>query len=92
MNKLYPGLQIVGRRNGYFLESAEVDLCDGNNQLHVDVLWVGLGKPAEQAFCTRNRHKLKVGWAVTCGGAFNYVAGVFPRSRLDATHRPRMVV
>lgn len=78
--QLYPGLQIVGRRNGFFERGAERQVCDEINRLNVDVLWVGLGKPGEQAFCVRNRERLRVGWIVTCGGCFNYVVGVYPRA------------
>jgi N-acetylglucosaminyldiphosphoundecaprenol N-acetyl-beta-D-mannosaminyltransferase len=77
---IYPDLHVVGRRNGYFSQSAELDLCEEINGLNVDVVWVALGKPKEQAFCTRNRHRLKVGWAVTCGGCFNYIVGEYPRA------------
>lgn len=80
MKDLHPGLQVVGRHNGYFTERDEADLRDEINSLNVDVLWVGLGKPKEQAFCVRNRHRLRVGWAVTCGGCFNFVAGGYSRA------------
>jgi len=80
MKCLYPGLLVVGRHSGYFPESAELELCDEINRLNVDVLWVGLGKPQEQAFCIRNRHRLRVGWAITCGGCFNYVIGGYSRA------------
>jgi N-acetylglucosaminyldiphosphoundecaprenol N-acetyl-beta-D-mannosaminyltransferase len=80
LKDLYPGLNVVGRHNGYFPESAEPSLCEEISSLNVDVLWVGLGKPKEQAFCIRNRHRLKVGWVVTCGGCFNYVVGEYLRA------------
>ncbi|WGJ14170.1 WecB/TagA/CpsF family glycosyltransferase [Methylocapsa sp. D3K7] len=80
MKKLYPELEIVGRRDGFFIEADEACLCENINRLNVDVLWVGLGKPKEQAFCVRNKHRLNVGWAVTCGGCFNYVVGEYPRA------------
>lgn len=76
----YPGLQIVGRHHGYFSPSAEEALCEEINALDVDVVWVGLGKPNEQAFCTRNADRLKVGWVVTCGGCFNYITGNYSRA------------
>lgn len=80
MRALYPGLEIVGRRHGYFERSEEAGLCESINALGVDVVWVGLGKPREQAFCTRNAHCLRVGWVVTCGGCFNYVTGSYSRA------------
>lgn len=80
MKDLYPALEIVGRHDGFFSEGEETRLCEDINGLNVDVLWVGLGKPKEQAFCVRNKHRLNVGWAVTCGGCFNYVVGEYPRA------------
>lgn len=77
-----PGIQIAGHRNGYFtLEDEEAIIAD-INLADVDVLWVGLGKPKEQTFCTRHRERLKVGWIVTCGGLFNYITGGYPRAPL----------
>ncbi|GLS19930.1 UDP-N-acetyl-D-mannosamine transferase [Labrys miyagiensis] len=80
MRALYPDLQIVGRRNGYFAQGEEAAICEAINASGADIVWIGLGKPNEQAFCVRNRGRLKAGWLVTCGGCFNYVAGNYPRA------------
>jgi N-acetylglucosaminyldiphosphoundecaprenol N-acetyl-beta-D-mannosaminyltransferase len=80
MRALYPDLQIVGRRNGYFGQADEQTICNAINQSQADVVWIGLGKPNEQAFCIRNKSRLKAGWLVTCGGCFNYVAGNYARA------------
>jgi N-acetylglucosaminyldiphosphoundecaprenol N-acetyl-beta-D-mannosaminyltransferase len=80
MRALYPDLQIVGRRHGYFAAGEEPAICDAINASEADVVWVGLGKPNEQAFCVRNKDRLKAGWLVTCGGCFNYVVGNYPRA------------
>jgi len=76
----YPGLKIVGRRNGYFKSTDESVICDRINESGADVVWVGLGVPFEYAFCVRNRHRLKAGWVVTCGGCFNFVTGEYTRA------------
>lgn len=75
-----PGLTIVGARHGYFSEADEAAIVDEINAAAPDVVWVGLGKPKEQAFCLRHRHRLTCGWLVTCGGLFNYVTGDYPRA------------
>ncbi|CAM5762318.1 UDP-N-acetyl-D-mannosamine transferase [Labrys miyagiensis] len=80
MRALYPDLQIVGRRNGYFSRSDEAAICESINASGADVVWVGLGKPNEQAFCVRNKNLLKAGWLITCGGCFNYVVGSYSRA------------
>ena len=74
--RLYPNLQLVGRRGGYFDESEEEDICQDIVASGTDVLWVGLGKPKEQLFCVRNRERLSgVGWLKTCGGLFDFLGG-----------------
>lgn len=80
LKEMYPNLQIVGRRNGYFKSSDESAICDRINQSGADVVWVGLGVPFEYAFCVRNRYRLKAGWIVTCGGCFNFVTGDYSRA------------
>lgn len=77
---LYPGMEIVGRRNGYFDKSEEYQICEGIRASGADVLWVGLGKPKEQLFCVRNRERLGVSWAITCGGCFNFITGDYRRA------------
>ena len=76
----YPGLEIVGRRHGYFDRDDEAALCEEINASGADIVWVGLGVPLEQAFCTRNKHRLTAGWLVTCGGCFNFVTGDYSRA------------
>ena len=76
----HPNLKIAGRRDGYFTRDEEAAVVDAINESGADVLWVGLGVPKEYEFCVRNRHLLKVGWVVTCGGCFNFAAGDYARA------------
>jgi N-acetylglucosaminyldiphosphoundecaprenol N-acetyl-beta-D-mannosaminyltransferase len=78
----YPGLNIVGRRHGYFSISEEDDICDEINITKPDVIWVGLSVPLEYEFAVRNRSRLRAGWLVTCGGCFNFVTGAYKRAPL----------
>src|SRR3954462_8237078 len=80
LEESYSGLRIAGRRHGYFKAEDEDALCDAINASGADVLWVGLGVPLEYEFCVRNRHRLNVGWIVTCGGCFNFVTGDYSRA------------
>lgn len=75
-------MTIVGVRNGYFKREEEEEICAQINASEADVLWVGMGKPIEQAFCIRNRKKLKVPVIITCGGCYNYITGDYPRAPL----------
>lgn len=75
----YPRLTIVGRSNGYFRGREDEVLAD-IERCAPDFLWVGLGKPFEQEFCTRYRDKLNAVWVITCGGCFNFVTGHYTRA------------
>lgn len=76
----YPKLEIAGRRHGYFSRDDEIPICEEINRSGADVLWVGLSVPFEYEFCERNRDNLTAGWIVTCGGCFNFAAGVYKRA------------
>jgi len=80
LRQTYPGLQIVGRRHGYFSPLDEDDICDEINLARADVIWTGLSVPLEYEFAVRNRGLLKAGWLITCGGCFNYVTGGHTRA------------
>jgi exopolysaccharide biosynthesis WecB/TagA/CpsF family protein len=76
----HPGLQICGRRNGYFARSEEAAICDDITSSRADIVFVGLGVPLEYEFSVRNTLRLRAGWIVTCGGAFNFVTGDYRRA------------
>lgn len=79
--ELYPGLNIVGRRNGYFDMSDEDEIIADINRVQPDVIWLGLGKPKEQEVALRWRDRIDAtAWIVTCGGCFNYITGHYSRA------------
>lgn len=78
--RLYPGLRIAGRRDGCFSQEQETEVCEQIDASGADILWAGLGKPLEQMFCVRNRDRLGVTWAITCGGTFRFVIGDYRRA------------
>jgi exopolysaccharide biosynthesis WecB/TagA/CpsF family protein len=80
LRETYPGLQIVGRRHGYFGRDEEDDICDEINLTQPDVVWVGLSVPLEYEFAVRNKTRLRAGWLVTCGGCYNFVTGAYSRA------------
>jgi exopolysaccharide biosynthesis WecB/TagA/CpsF family protein len=80
LERIYPDLNIAGRRNGYFDDSQESEVCEEINASGADIVWVGLGKPREQLFCLRNRSALRATWAITCGGCFSFVTGDYRRA------------
>ncbi len=78
----YSNFLVCGAMHGYFSESDELAICKQINESGAQILWVGLGKPAEQEFCVRNRDKLDVAVVITCGGCFNFVTGEYARAPL----------
>ena len=80
LREIYPGLQIVGRRHGYFSRDEEKDICDEINLTQPDVIWVGLSVPLEYEFSVRNKARLRAGWLVTCGGCYNFITGAHKRA------------
>jgi len=80
LKEAYPGLQIVGRRHGYFSRDEEEDLCGEINLTKPDVIWVGLSVPLEYEFAVRNKSRLQAGWLVTCGGCYNFITGAYARA------------
>jgi N-acetylglucosaminyldiphosphoundecaprenol N-acetyl-beta-D-mannosaminyltransferase len=73
---LYPKLEVAGHASGYWRrEGGEERIIEAINAAHPDILWLGLGVPAEQAFAVRNRSRLRVGLIKTSGGLFDYISG-----------------
>jgi N-acetylglucosaminyldiphosphoundecaprenol N-acetyl-beta-D-mannosaminyltransferase len=77
----YPRLNIVGYRSGYFSAAEEDQIIAEINAAGPDVLWIGMGVPAEQSFSIRNRARLTgVGVIKTSGGLFDFVSGTNSRA------------
>ena len=74
---LYPDLNIVGHGSGYLRREGDEDrIIDTINDARPDILWLGLGVPAEQLFVVRHRDRLRgVGLIKTAGGLFDFLAG-----------------
>jgi len=76
IRRLYPELELVGHASGYLRRDGDEErIVETINAAHPDILWLGLGVPAEQAFAVRNRSRLRVGLIKTSGGLFDYISG-----------------
>lgn len=76
VQRMYPGLRIVGRSHGYLRGQALRDKVAEINALAPDYLWVALGVPYEQAFVDEFTPLLSnVGIIKTSGGLFNFLSG-----------------
>ena len=78
--KLYPSLRIFGH-HGYYPNATEPEIIARIKSCRTDILWVGLGVPAEQAFAVRHANSLKgLTWIKTCGGLLNFLSGTASRA------------
>lgn len=81
MNKIkidYPWVQIVGSEPSVFREMSDIEeneLVNRINSTNPDFVWVALGAPRQEEFCSRNEGKIN-GLMVGVGGAFNVISGV----------------
>ena len=76
VRRKYPRLTVAGYRSGYFTAAEENEVVAQINAAKPDILWVGMGAPAEQGFCLRVRARLSnVGLIKTSGGLFDFLSG-----------------
>lgn len=72
----YPALKIAGYRDGYFSTSEESAIVNDINASGADVLWLGMGRPKQEAFAVNHVHEFtNVSWIKTCGGLFDFLSG-----------------
>ena len=78
--KDYPGVNVVGRRNGYFDDSEEAEIVDAIAQARPDVLFVAITSPKKERFMARWSEKLNTTVVHGVGGSFDVVAGKVMRA------------
>ena len=76
----YPEHQVVGCRDGYFLDEDVAAVCDDVNASRADLLLVAMGNPRQEFFITRNRARLNVPVAVGVGALFDFMSGAVVRA------------
>ena len=78
--KLYPGVQVVGCRNGYFKEEESQAIIDEINASGADMLFAALGAPKQEKWLVRYREQLKPKILMGIGGSFDVFAGKMERA------------
>lgn len=78
--ELYPGVQIVGCRNGYFTEAEEEAIIKEINDVAPDMLFVALGAPKQEKWLVKYRNQLKPRVLMGIGGSFDVLAGKMERA------------
>jgi exopolysaccharide biosynthesis WecB/TagA/CpsF family protein len=81
--EVYPGLRIVGERNGYFSDDlAEKEMIDEINLLKPDILLVALGVPAQEEWIEKHCDELPCRLMIGVGGLFDFYSGNIKRAPL----------
>jgi len=76
----YPGIQIVGARNGYFTTDDEPEIAAQINAAKTDILLIAITSPKKEQFVENNRSVLEVPFVMGVGGAFDIEAGLHRRA------------
>ena len=76
----YPGVNIVGRRNGYFNDEDEAEIAKEIGSLDVDVLFVAITSPKKERFMARWADVINTTVVHGVGGSFDVVAGFVERA------------
>lgn len=80
MEEAYPGLKIVGTRNGYFKPEEEEEILQEINEAAPDLLCVALGSPKQELFVLKYKDRLKAKAAIGVGGSLDVWSGDLKRA------------
>lgn len=79
---LYPGIKVVGTRNGYFKPDDEPEIISQIKSSRADVLLAALGVPKQEKWLFKYKDELKIPVSIGVGGTFDVMAGVVKRAPL----------
>ena len=78
----YPGLRIVGTRDGYFGPDEYGEVADELARVSPDITFVGITSPKKEELIEFFRHRGLTGVFVGVGGSFDVVSGSLARAPL----------
>lgn len=82
LRQLHPGIEIVGRENGYVADADMPSLVARINASRADVLFVGLGSPRQERWLEEWLPSLDVRVCQGVGGSLDAISGAVPRAPL----------
>ncbi len=82
LQQRFPGLRIVGTRNGFFSEEEEPAIVEQIKAAQPDLLLVAFGIPKQEKWIKRHLEALQVPVCIGVGGSFDVYAGRVPRAPL----------
>ena len=77
---LYPGIQVVGVRNGYFSEAEEPTIIREIREAQPDLLLAALGVPKQEKWLKKYKEELGVPVSIGVGGTLDVMAGTAKRA------------
>ena len=77
---LYPGLSVVGTRDGYFTPTEEPAIVAAIREARPNLLLVALGVPRQEKWLAKYQEVLEVPLSIGVGGTFDVMAGVVKRA------------
>ena len=76
----YPGIHIVGYRNGYFTEADEAEIVKDMAESGADMMFVAFSSPKKEYWVNKYLEQLNIPFVMGVGGSFDIVAGVTDRA------------
>jgi len=76
----FPGVRIVGFRNGYFSGNEVQEVVAGIHECAPDILFLGMGSPMKEEFAEKYRADLGATIIQGVGGSFDVMAGLVKRA------------
>ncbi|MCL2407031.1 MAG: WecB/TagA/CpsF family glycosyltransferase [Defluviitaleaceae bacterium] len=75
MRAAYPGLRIIGVRDGFIKEAEQQEMLAEIHRLAPDILLVGTGSPRQERFIARHKVNLPCKLCIGVGGSFDGFSG-----------------
>lgn len=80
MQKVYPGLKVVGCQHGYFRPDQEDRVVEKISQARPDIILVGLGSPRQDYFIQTTKDQWPGTVLIGVGGSFDVFSGQVQRA------------
>lgn len=76
----FPGIRIVGYRNGYFTEADEPQIVADTAASGADIMFVAFSSPKKERWVHKYLNQIGIPFVMGVGGSFDVVAGVTDRA------------
>jgi len=76
----YPGIQVAGRKNGYFSQDEEQSIAESVRDARADILFVAMTSPRKENFMARWGETMNATVTHGVGGSFDVFAGKIQRA------------